>query len=75
MPRPEAPDPVETTHDSLNVLAAYRRRGERKSEDVVKRGEKILQERGALRRMGDEGERANELLSRPELYCPSLGVY
>lgn len=46
---------IETTQESLQVLASYRVRGVRNSQDVVNRGEKILQEKGALGRMGDEG--------------------
>lgn len=46
---------AETTADSLAVLAEYRRTGTRNSGDVVKRGEKVLSEKGALRKLGDEG--------------------
>lgn len=55
MPRPEPKPRVETTRESLAVLASYRLKGVRNSLDVVERGEKVLKEKGALRRMGDEG--------------------
>lgn len=57
-PRKHALDPSdapETTASSLSVLTSYRERRVRDSSDVVRRGEAVLKERGALKRMGDEG--------------------
>lgn len=45
----------ETLAENLAVLAHYRTRGVRASEEVVKRGERVLQTKNALRRMRDEG--------------------
>ena len=53
---------AETTVDSLAILAEYRRTGTRNSGDVVKRGEKVLGEKGALRKMGDEGVSKSQVL-------------
>lgn len=48
-------DDVQPTSYSLAVLAEYRRKGVRNSVEVVKLGERVLQEKGALKGMGDEG--------------------
>ena len=58
MPRRAAvANDVESTSESLAILAEYRRKGVRHSVDIVKRGERVLQEKGALKRMGEEGGR------------------
>ncbi|CAD6581665.1 MAG: hypothetical protein CYPHOPRED_001675 [Cyphobasidiales sp. Tagirdzhanova-0007] len=55
MPRRAAvANDVESTSESLAILAEYRRKGVRHSVDIVKRGERVLQEKGALKRMGEE---------------------
>jgi len=49
--------PEEDTHEeNLAVLAGYRSKNVRASEEIVQRGERVLRRKGALRRMGDEGE-------------------
>lgn len=49
--------PDEDTHEeNLAVLAEYRSKNVRASEEIVHRGERVLSRKGALKRMGDEGE-------------------
>jgi len=52
-------EPQETHAENLAVLAEYRAKHVRASEEVVQRGERVLSIRGALKRMGEEGARHN----------------
>lgn len=46
----------DTPRENLAILAEYRAKNVRASEEVVRRGERVLKTRGQLKRMGDEGE-------------------
>ncbi|KAK9898705.1 hypothetical protein P389DRAFT_167255, partial [Cystobasidium minutum MCA 4210] len=48
------PSEEDTPTENLAVLAEYRQKHVRSSEEVVRRGERVLRAKGALKRMGEE---------------------
>jgi hypothetical protein len=48
-------EPQETHAQNLAVLADYRAKHVRASEEVVQRGERVLSIKNALRKMGEDG--------------------
>lgn len=51
----------ESRAENLATLAEYRSKNVRASEEIVQRGERVLRIKGALKRMGDEGESSGPL--------------